>query len=132
MFGLLVLQSIVQGFTEFLPVSSSGHLVLIWSAAEWVGLGEDISDAEILTLNVALHVGTLAAVVMYFWRMVIDVARGGIDTLLFRSTYNRKLFLFVLVASIPLMIAGLLVATFVPDAWLVNPLLVAGATLVFG
>lgn len=132
MFGLLVLQSIVQGVTEFLPVSSSGHLVLIWSAASWVGIGEDVTQAEILTLNVALHVGTLAAVVIYFWRMVLNVAQGGIDTLLMRETYNRRLFFFVVIASIPLMAAGLAVATFVPDAWLLNPIVVASATLVFG
>lgn len=132
MFGLLVLQSIVQGVTEFLPVSSSGHLVLIWSAASWVGIGEEVTQAEMLTLNVALHVGTLAAVVIYFWRMVLSVARGGIDTLLIRETYDRRLFLFVVIASVPLMAAGLAVATFVPDAWLLNPLVVATATLVFG
>ena len=132
MFGLLVLQSIVQGVTEFLPVSSSGHLVLIWSAASWVGIGDEVTQAEMLTLNVALHVGTLAAVVIYFWRMVLSVAQGGIDTLLVRETYNRRLFLFVVIASIPLMAAGLAVATFVPDAWLLNPLVVATATLVFG
>ena len=132
MFGLLVLQSIVQGVTEFLPVSSSGHLVLIWSAASWVGIGDGVTQAEMLTLNVALHVGTLAAVVLYFWRMVFDVAQGGIDALLFRKTYNRRLFLFVVIASLPLMAAGLAVATFVPDAWLLNPMVVATATLVFG
>ena len=132
MFGLLVLQSIVQGVTEFLPVSSSGHLVLIWSAASWVGIGEDVTQAEMLTLNVALHVGTLAAVVIYFWRMVLNVAQGGIDTLLMRETYNRRLFFFVVIASIPLMAAVLAVATFVPDAWLLNPIVVASATLVFG
>jgi undecaprenyl-diphosphatase len=64
--------------------------------------------------------------------MVLSVAQGGIDTLLMRETYNRRLFLFVVIASIPLMAAGLAVATFVPDAWLLNPLVVATATLVFG
>ncbi len=132
MFGLLLLQSIVQGITEFLPVSSSGHLVLIWSAASWVGIGDTVTEAEMLTLNVALHVGTLAAVVLYFWRMVLDVLRGGVDTLLVKNTDDRRLFLFVVVASIPLMFAGLAVATFVPEAWLLNPLVVAAATLVFG
>ena len=132
MFGLLLLQSIVQGITEFLPVSSSGHLVLIWSAASWVGIGDTVTEAEMLTLNVALHVGTLAAVVLYFWRMVLDVLRGGVDTLLVKNTDDRRLFLFVVVASIPLMFAGLAVATFVPEAWLLNPLVIAAATLIFG
>ena len=50
----------------------------------------------------------------------------------FEKTYNRRLFLFVVIASLPLMAAGLAVATFVPDAWLLNPMVVATATLVFG
>ena len=49
-----------------------------------------------------------------------------------RDTDNRRLFVFLVIASFPLMVAGLLVAMFVPDLWLLNPLVVAGATLVFG
>ncbi|MEC8038281.1 MAG: undecaprenyl-diphosphate phosphatase, partial [Pseudomonadota bacterium] len=46
MVALLIIQSVVQGITEFLPVSSSGHLVLIWSAAAWMGVDTSFSNAE--------------------------------------------------------------------------------------
>ena len=126
MFGLLIIQSLVQGVTEFLPVSSSGHLVLIWSA------DARFSTSEMLTLNVALHVGTLLAVMLYFWRLVWATIQGGFDMVRWRDTDNRRLFVFLVIASFPLMVAGVLVAQFVPDAWLLNPLLVAATTLVFG
>ena len=132
MVALLIIQSVVQGITEFLPVSSSGHLVLIWSVAAWMGVDTSFSNAEMLTLNVALHVGTLFAVILYFRRLVWAAALGGVDMLRWRDTDNRRLFVFLVIASFPLMVAGLLVAMFVPDLWLLNPLVVAGATLVFG
>ena len=132
MVALLIIQSVVQGITEFLPVSSSGHLVLIWSAAAWMGVDTSFSSAEMLTLNVALHVGTLFAVIIYFWRLVWAAVLGGVDMLRGRDTDNRRLFVFLVIASFPLMVAGLLVAMFVPDLWLLNPLVVAGATLIFG
>ena len=132
MVALLIIQSVVQGITEFLPVSSSGHLVLIWSVAAWMGVDTSFSNAEMLTLNVALHVGTLFAVIIYFWRLVWAAALGGVDMLRWRDTDNRRLFVFLVIASFPLMVAGLLVAMFVPDLWLLNPLVVAGATLIFG
>ena len=60
----LVVLTVVQGITEFLPISSSGHLALIPSLAGWPDQG--------LRLDVAVHVGTLGAVLVYFWR---DVGR---------------------------------------------------------
>ena len=56
----LVVLSVVQGITEFLPVSSSGHLVLVPLLARWTDQGLDI--------DIAAHVGTLGAVLVYFWR----------------------------------------------------------------
>src|SRR5918992_4886018 len=57
---------IVQGLTEFLPISSSGHLILVPWAADWTYLQAD--DDFNQTFDVALHLGTLVAVVAYFWR----------------------------------------------------------------
>ena len=63
---------IVQGATELLPVSSSGHLILVPWAAGWHYL-QDHPDFN-KTFDVALHLGTLIAVILYFWRDVVRLA----------------------------------------------------------
>ncbi|MDH5559205.1 MAG: undecaprenyl-diphosphatase, partial [Alphaproteobacteria bacterium] len=67
LFHLLIL-AIVQGLTEFLPVSSSGHLVLTSRILGWEDQG--------VAIDIAVHVGTLLAVIIYFWRDVARVAGG--------------------------------------------------------
>src|SRR3990167_1542589 len=64
-----ILLGILQGITEFLPVSSSGHLVL----AETI-LGLKVS--ELLSFDVVLHAGTLAALIVYFWKELAWMLRG--------------------------------------------------------
>ena len=131
MVALLIIQSVVQGITEFLPVSSSGHLVLIWSAAAWMGVGAGFSSAEMLTLNVALQSEPCSPSSSISGGWSGPRCWAG-SALRWRDTENRQLFVFLVIASFPLMVAGLLVAMFVPDLWLLNPLVVAGATLIFG
>ena len=65
---------LVQGFTELLPISSSGHLVLVPWAAEWHYLEEN--DAFNHTFDVALHLGTLVAVAGYFRHEVVASTRA--------------------------------------------------------
>jgi len=69
LFALLLL-GVVQGLTEFLPVSSSGHLVI---AREWLGLASDGS----LSREIALHLGTLVAVVIFCWRDLLAMLHKG-------------------------------------------------------
>ena len=64
----LVVLAIVQGITEFLPISSSGHLVLVPALFGWQDQGQ--------TMDVAVHLGTLAAVLLYFWRDVWSLVMG--------------------------------------------------------
>jgi len=95
-----VLQSavlgIVQGLTEFLPVSSSAHLVVIPKLAGWPDQG--------LAYDVALHWGTLFAVVLYFWKDLLAVAKDGLTR---AETVERRLFDGLIIATIPGVIAGL-------------------------
>ena len=63
--GQALVLGVVQGLTELLPISSSGHLILVPWAAEWTYLEQN--DQFNQTFDVALHVGTLVAVVSYFW-----------------------------------------------------------------
>lgn len=80
----------VQGITEFLPISSSGHLILLPTLFNW--------PLQPLAFDVALHLGTLVAVTSYFRSDIIQLARGN----------NRRLFLYILIGIIPTGIAGVL------------------------
>ena len=71
-----IVLGIVQGLTEFLPISSSGHLILVPWVLGWDDFDGDKSLAK--TFDVALHIGTLVAVVAYFWTDLKIYARDGI------------------------------------------------------
>ena len=99
----LILLAVIQGITEFLPISSSGHLILLPQA-----LG---SEDQGQLLDVAVHVGTLGAVVLYFWK---DVKLGvaGIPSMLIGrlSSPGARLAFHLTVATIPVMIFGVFLA----------------------
>ncbi len=104
----IVILAVVQGITEFLPISSSGHLVLVWHGFHEYGLNPP-QAAQQLMLDVAVHVGSLGAVMLYLWRDVGRVAIGAILLSIGRWTPGGKLFLLLVVGTIPLVIAGVLV-----------------------
>ncbi|UYV39635.1 undecaprenyl-diphosphate phosphatase [Rhodobacteraceae bacterium D3-12] len=97
----LILVALIQGITEFLPVSSSGHLILL---PRLTGL-EDQGQA----IDVAVHVGTLFAVVAYFWP---DVRQGlaGVPRMLTGKidTPGSRLAFLLMIATVPAILAGLL------------------------
>lgn len=100
-FSALVILALIQGITEFLPVSSSGHLILL---PQLTGT-EDQGQA----MDVAVHVGTLFAVMLYFWRDMIGLVAGTLNILTGKlSTPNAKLVLLLILATIPVIIAGLI------------------------
>lgn len=97
---------ILQGATEFLPISSSGHLVLVpW----WLGW-----DKAPLVFDVMLHLGTLVAVLVYFWRDWLTVLRAGWTALRTRSLHDpdARLLLYLVLGTIPAALAGLLLEDF--------------------
>ncbi|MEZ5565491.1 MAG: undecaprenyl-diphosphate phosphatase [Gammaproteobacteria bacterium] len=117
--------AVVQGLTEFWPISSSGHLILIPRLMGWTDQG--------LAFDVALHFGTLIAVMLYFRREVLAVPREMLRQF-FRQAHNAAdahLGWAVLVATIPAGIVGLLFKGYV-EAELRSPLLIAGTTAFFG
>ncbi len=92
--------AIVQGITEFLPISSSGHLILIPKLTDFPDQGP--------LIDVAVHVGSLLAIILYFRKDVMGLARGGFATVgLGSDPEQRRLFLFVLAGTIPAVLAGL-------------------------
>jgi len=105
---ILVL-AVVQGLTEFLPVSSSGHLILVPLLTGWPDQG--------LAIDVATHVGTLFAVLLYFWRDILRMATGLWRLLQGRRDPWALLVLYLLIGTIPALIAGYLVETYVGNAF---------------
>jgi undecaprenyl-diphosphatase len=96
---------IVQGLTEFLPVSSSGHLVL---APYW--LGWDIAADQAFVFDVLVQMGTLVAVFIFFWQDVVQITRSAIHGLVQRQPFadpQARMAWYLLLATIPAGIAGL-------------------------
>ena len=119
----LVVLALVQGITEFLPISSSGHLVLVPMLVGWPDQG--------LGLDVAVHVGTLGAVVAYFrhdvWRLLVGAARLFTG----RPDAWTRLALQIAAATVPVVIAGAALSSLGAGA-LRSPALIGWTTLGFG
>ncbi len=124
----IILLAVIQGLTEFLPVSSSGHLGLFHCFTDQC----DQWDNKNLTMDIAVHVGTLFSVLLYFWRDVVRMLMGIKDIGTGHAKSNdAKLLLYVLISSIPVIIAGLILNMMEPD-WLKTLYVIAWATLIFG
>jgi undecaprenyl-diphosphatase len=119
-----IVLAIVQGLSEFLPISSSGHLVLIPHFFGWPDQG--------LAFDVAVHMGTLLAVLLYFRRQLLTMATAWTASVLRREhTRDSRLAWQILVATVPVGLAGLMFDDFI-EANLRNPLFVAGTLTFFG
>jgi undecaprenyl-diphosphatase len=122
-----IILGIIQGLTEFLPVSSSAHLALIPWLLGWNDQG--------LSFDIALHVGTVLAVVAYFFRDWVQViAQGfginiGSDPAIRR---NPKLLWLLVLGSIPAGIAGLLVKDLAENVWRNNQYLIGSMLILVG
>ena len=121
----LLLVAIIQGLTEFLPVSSSGHLILLPSLTGGPDQG--------LAIDVAVHVGTLLAVILYFRAEVAEafvglgrLIRGKIDT---RGAHTA---LLLIIATIPVLIAGLIFKITGLEAMLRSVAVIGWTMLIFG
>ncbi len=99
-----LVMGIVQGLTEFLPISSSGHLIVVPYLFGW-------TDPFITSLafSVILHMGTLVALLVYFWRDWLALVPAGFATIRdrsFRGDPNRRLAWLIVAATIPAVVAG--------------------------
>ena len=131
--GQALVLGIVQGLTELLPISSSGHLILVPWSADWTYLKEN--DRFNQTFDVSLHLGTLVAVGAYFWHDVVRLVRAWIGSVGRRriESSDERIAWFVFVATIPAGIVGLLgedlIADNLGEPWQILVLLTAGALL---
>ncbi len=120
----IIALALLQGLTEFLPISSSAHLILLPSLVGWEDQG--------LAFDVAVHVGTLTAVVMYFRKEIITLSQDWSRSLVTRRQVgDSRLAWAVLWGTVPVGVAGLLLSDFV-ETQLRGTLVIALATIVFG
>jgi undecaprenyl-diphosphatase len=96
----IIVLALIQGITEFLPISSSGHLILVPALTGWMDQG--------LVTDVMVHMGSLAAILVYFWRDVLALACGGLNLLRGRVTAQGKLAVWIVLATIPAVVFGLI------------------------
>jgi undecaprenyl-diphosphatase len=91
--------AVVQGITEFLPISSSGHLILLPNIMHWPDQG--------IVVDVMTHLGTLLAVLIYFWRDVWRLMVGALELLKGHVTDDGKLAVYIVLATIPAIAFGI-------------------------
>lgn len=122
----IVILALIQGITEFLPVSSSGHLVLFHSIVEQGATTEGLWGKS-LTLDVAVHVGTLFSVLLYFRKDILSMLCG----LGRKGTSGQKTAFNILWASLPVIAAGYVLHLYEPS-WVRSVELTAWCTVLFG
>ncbi len=124
----LILLAIIQGLTEFLPVSSSAHLILPAKVLHWEDQGP--------LIDLMAHLGSLGAVFVYFRKDVAKMIAGGFDLLAMgkprQHSQNAKLAMNIIVATPPVLIVGAIMAFSGLDEKVRNEYVIAGAFIVFG
>ena len=118
-----IIIGIVQGITEFLPISSSAHLVIISSITNW-------DDQGIFT-DIAVHVGTLCAVIIYLFSYIKKIF---IDFFSFKKNYfneNNHFGIKIIIATFPALLIGFFVYEYLLD-YLRNLLVIGWASIIFG
>jgi undecaprenyl-diphosphatase len=122
---------VVQGFTELLPISSSGHLILVPWLGDWTYLEEHPDFNK--TFDVALHLGTLIAVVAYFWEDILALVAAWVRSVGHRGirSAEERTAWCVFAATIPAVLAGAIGESFVQDR-LGEPWQIAIFLAVFG
>jgi undecaprenyl-diphosphatase len=125
-----IILGIVQGLTEFLPISSSGHLLLVPWLFNWHFLLENPELNK--TFDVALHLGTFVAVVLYFWREIVRLVGAWVRSLSRRSLAEpeAKLAWLLIVSTLPAALVGVLLEDFITNT-LGKPWMIGVAMIVF-
>lgn len=120
----LIVLSLVQGLTEFLPISSSAHLILVPLFTSWQDQG--------LAFDVALHLGSLSAVILYFRQDLIRMVRSWTGSLVTRKLdEDSKLAWAVILGTLPVGLAGLLFKSWI-ETELRGPVIMAWSLIGFG
>lgn len=126
-----LLLGVVQGLTEFLPISSSGHLIIVPWLQDYQFLLENPEFNK--TFDVALHAGTLIAAIAYFRREVVELTHGFLTAVRARAieTPSQRLSIAIAIGTVPAVIAGAIGSSFI-DEHLGEPWMIAIQLIVFG
>lgn len=119
----LIVLAIIQGLAEFLPVSSSGHAILIPQFYCW--------PDQTLAMAVAIRVGTLLALAVYFWRDLLNMGQGALKVLRGKRDARVRLIGLLVAAALPAIAAGYVADRYLADS-LRDPRIVAAALIGFG
>ena len=125
-----VILGIVQGLTEFLPISSSAHVQIV---QQLLGL-DGISKPELTAFIATIQLGTEAAVLLYFWRDILRIAGAwfaGLSSRAKRSNHDYKLGWMVIIGSLPVVVVGLIFQGFIENQ-LRSLWVIAFTLIVFG
>ncbi|HEY1168010.1 MAG TPA: undecaprenyl-diphosphatase UppP [Candidatus Limnocylindrales bacterium] len=121
-----LVMGLTQGLTEFLPISSSGHLILVpWLFGWTVPVRDDFINS--LAFTVMLHMGTLLALLVYFWREWLKLIPAGLAAIRDRSLAgdpDRKMAWLIVVATIPAVLVGPILTDTI-ESWVREPARVA-------
>jgi undecaprenyl-diphosphatase len=120
----IIVLAIVQGITEFLPISSSGHLILVPQIMHWQDQG--------LVVDVMTHLGTLLAILIYFWRDVGRLIKGALELLKGRVTPDGRLAIYIVLATIPAVAFGIFLKEYGFTDLERNVAVVAWNTILYG
>jgi undecaprenyl-diphosphatase len=110
-----ILLGIIQGLTEFLPISSSGHLVIVPYLLGW-----DIPPTEAFIFNVLIQVATLLAVIVYFWSDLLKIGQAWVLGLLHKAPFQdplARLGWYLILATLPAGVIGLALKNVVEQAF---------------
>jgi len=120
----LILLAVIQGLTEFLPVSSSAHLILLPALTE-------LPDQGAL-IDVSVHLGSLGAVVVYFWRDMIGLFQGLGHLARRQDSFEARLVLYLVIATLPTLAVGYTLYKTGAAEVLRSAEVIAWATIIFG
>jgi undecaprenyl-diphosphatase len=123
----IVILAIIQGIAEFLPISSSAHLIIF---RDLLGVGASVNGDVAIAFDVALHLGTLLAIIIYFFKdfiklLFLGMTKGVKDT-------NGRIFWCLVLATIPAAVFGFLFEDIVVSAIRSNYILIACALIIVG
>jgi undecaprenyl-diphosphatase len=120
----IIVLAVVQGVTEFLPISSSGHLILVPQIMHWQDQG--------LVVDVMTHLGTLLAILIYFWRDVARLIKGALELLKGKVTPDGRLAIYIVLATIPAVAFGIFLKEYGFTDLERNVAVVAWNTILYG